>query len=167
MENVPPFIWITGILSLLLQLLTFLGIKVNLKDLKKYITIHKTPFTWNIYLIIATLLTIYFFYVISIVISNISSPFYIATFMVLILWGLLGTWSPAIRRLNNRCTNIFVEIISLLLVTLVVLGFWKVKWPEIQPSIFVTLLYLAFMVCYVITKIVNKKKIKKFASHIN
>ncbi len=147
---------IACILAFVLQLFGWL--KIEPDGVKKFITIRGRPLAWNAYLIIATLITIYFLFVLSIVLS--SAPFSIglATLILLILWGLLGTWALAIQRLRNRRINTAVNIVAICLLTLTVVGFWTVQGPEIQQPIFVTLLLLAVFVIYIVDRAVKKRK---------
>ncbi len=158
MGDLPPFIVITVLLALLLQLSNLFGIKINPNNVKKFIAIRGRTLAWNAYLIIATLITIYFLFVLSLVLSTVSFSISLATLILLILWALLGTWSPAIQRLRNRRINTTVNIVAICLLTLTVVGFWIVQWPEIQQPIFVTLLLLAIVVIYIVDRAVKKRK---------
>jgi len=147
---------IVGILTFVLQLFGWL--KIEPDGVKKFIAIRGRTFAWNAYLIIATLITIYFLFVLSLVLSTVSFSISLATLILLILWALLGTWSPAIQRLRNRRINTAVNIVAICLLTLTVVGFWILQWPEIQQPIFVTLLLLAIVVIYIVDRAVKKRK---------
>ena len=147
---------IVVILSFVLRLLGYLKIEPN--DLKKFIAIRGRTLAWNAYLLIATLITIYFLAVISIVLSFAPFSIGVATLTLLILWVLLGTWTPAIQRLRNRRINTAVNIVAICLLILTVVGFWGAQWPEIQQPIFVTLLLLVIVVIYIVDRAVKKRK---------
>ena len=164
MENVPPFIAITTILILAFTFLAFvLGLfgwlKVEPSDVKKFLVIRGQTLAWNAYLIIAILSTFYLLLVLSIIFSTLSFSFSLATLIVLILWALLGMWTPAIQRLRNKRINTTVNIVYFCLLPLMVVGFWIVKWPEIQQPIFVTLLLLAIVVIYIVDRAVKKRRL--------
>ena len=158
MGNVPPFIVITVLFGLALQLLQLFGIKINPNDVKKFIAIRGRTLAWNFYLLIATIITIYFLFVLSLVLSFVPFSIELGTLILLILWGLLRTWAPAIQRLRSKRINTAVNIVAICLLTLTVVGFWIVKWPEIQQPIFVTLLLFALVVIYVAQRVVKRRK---------
>ena len=147
---------IVVILGFVLQLLGYLEIRPD--DVKKFIAIRGRTFAWNAYLLIATLITIYFLAVLSIVLSSAPFSIGVATLIVLILWALLGAWAPAIQRLHNKRINTAVNIVAICLLTLTIVGFWIAQWPEIQQAIFVTLLLLAIVVIYIVDRIIKKRK---------
>lgn len=157
MENVPPFIVITVLLGLAFQLLQLFGVKISPNDVKKFIALRGRTLAWNTYLIIAILITIYFLLTLSLVISYISFSISLATLIVLILWALLGVWAPAIQRLHNKRINATVQIMAVFLITLTVIGFWVVKWPEIQQPFFVTLLLLAVFIILIVEWVIKKR----------
>lgn len=163
MENVPPFIVITTILILAFTLfafvLVFFGwLKVEPADVKRFLVIRGRTIAWNFYLIFATLITLYFLFVLSIIFSTLSFSLSLAILIVLILWALLGAWAPAIQRLHKKRINTAVNIVAICLLILMIVGFWIVKWPEIQQPIFVTLLLLAIVVIYMVDRIIKKRK---------
>lgn len=158
MGDVPPFIVITVLLGLLFQLLNLFGFKIDPNNVRKFIAIRGRTLAWNAYLIIATLITIYFLFVLSLVLSTVSFSISLAILLLFILWGLLGVWIPAIQRFRDKRINAAVQIIALCLLTLTIIGFWIVKWPEIQQPIIVALLLLAMVVIYVVDRVVKKRK---------
>ncbi len=177
MGNVPPFIVITVLLGLVIAFLNlvfrlFEWLKVEPADVKKFLVfqgrtlairgrtlaIRGRTFAWNAYLIFAVLISIYFLFVFSIMLSYVSFSFSLATLILFILWGLLGTWAPAIQRLRSKRINTAVNIVAICLSTLMVVGFWIVKWPDIQQPIFVTLLLLVIVVIYIVDRAVKKRK---------
>jgi hypothetical protein len=150
---------IASILTAVLQLFGWLKIKRG--DVKKFIAIRGRTIAWNAYLIFATLFTIYFLLVLSIVFTSVPFSIGVATLTLLILLALLGTWSPAIQRLHNRRIDTAVNIVIICLLTLTVIGFWIFQWPEIQRPIFVTLLLLAIIVIYIVDRVVKKRKLSR------
>lgn len=151
---------IAGILSVVINFLKYFNIAP--KDLKKFITIYGRVLAWKAYLIFTIVFTIYFFIVLAVVFSSVSFSIGFVALLLLILWGLLGTWTPALRRLNNKRVDNVVNIVAICLMIVIVILFWFVMWPEIQQPIFVTLLLLA----YIIVDEVNRfnKKGEKIAS---
>ncbi len=148
---------IVGIVSFVFQLFGWLKIEPN--GVKKFIAIRGRTLAWNAYLIVAALFTIYLllFFILS-VLSAKSFSISLATLLVLILWGLLGGWAPAIQRLRNKRINVIVDIVTICLMILTVVGFWIVKWPEIRSPVLVTLGLLAIVVIYVVDRIVKRRK---------
>ncbi|MFC2070258.1 hypothetical protein ACFLTB_03700 [Chloroflexota bacterium] len=164
MENVPPFIVITTIVFLGFSFFTFIftlfgWLKINPSDIKKFVAIRGRTLAWNAYLVIAILITAYFIFVLSLIISYLTFSFSLVVLLILLLWAMVGTWSPALQRLHNKRINIAVEIIYLSLLHLTIAGFWIVQWPQIQQPIFVTLLLLAIDVIYIIDRVIKKRKI--------
>ena len=158
MENVPPFIVITVLLGLALGFLNLFGIKINANDLKKFISIRGRTIAWKAYLLIATLISIYFLAVLSILFSPTTFSIGLATLTIVVLWALLGIWAPALQRLRSSRINTAINIVAICLSILMVVGFWIVQWPEMQLPIFVTLLLLAITIIYIVDRIVKKRK---------
>lgn len=158
MGDLPPFIIVTVILGLIFQLLNLFGIKIDPKNIKKFIAIRGKTIAWNIYLLIATIITVFFIFSLSVVLTNVSFSIGPATFIVVILWGILGIWTPAIQRLRNKRINTAVQIVGISLVTLMVIGFWIFEWPEIQRPIFVTILLFVSIAIFIVDRILKNRK---------
>ncbi len=167
MENVPPFIVITTILILAFAFFTFvlmlLGwLKVESSDVKRFIVVRGRPIAWSVYIVVAMLFTIYFLLALSLVISF--SPFTISlvTFIVLIIWALLGIWSPAILKyFEGKRVSVGLQVTSYSLITLTVVLFWFVQYPEIQTPLFVTLLLVAIFVILIVQSVYKRLKARK------
>ena len=162
MGDIPLFYVITGVLALVLAFCNFLlklfgWLKIESDDIKKFITIRGRKLAWNFYLIIAILITIYFLFVVSLVLSFVSFSLSLAMLLLLILWGLLGVWSPAIQRLRNQRINQMFDTTTIILIIVIVVGFWIVQWPDIQAPIFVTLLLLAIGIVYIVDRMLKTR----------
>jgi hypothetical protein len=149
-------ILIFTILMFVLQL--FRWLKIEPSDVKKFITVRGRTIAWNVYLVIAILITIYFLLVLSIIVCEVPFSISVATLIVLVLWALLGTWAPAIQRLRSKRANVAVLFTGFSLLVLMVVGFWIAQWPETSKSIFVTILLVAIVVVYIVDRAVRKRK---------
>ncbi len=152
---------IASIATILTFVTQLFGIKINPNNVKKFIAIRGQAIAWSAYVIIATLFTIYFLFVLSIVIYYVSFSIGLVTLILLLLWGLLGIWTPAIQRLRNKRINNAVNFVVFCLLTLTIIGFWIFQWPEIQQPIFATLLLLAIVIIYIVDRVVKKRKLSR------
>ena len=167
MENVPPFIVITTILILTFAFLGFvfkvLGwFKIEPSDVKHFILIRGRAIAWSAYAIFATLITLYFIFVLSLFIAVVPLTLELVAFIVLIIWALLGIWSPTILKyFDSRRVIIMLQGVMLLLVTLTVVLFWFLEAPEFYIKLFVTLLLAAILMLFFGEKMYSKRKARK------
>lgn len=167
MENVPPFIVITTIIVLAFAFLTFvlmlLGwLKVQPSDVKRFIAVRGRPIAWSVYIVVATLLTIYFLLTLSLVISFLPFTISLVTFIVLIIWALLGIWSPAILKyFEGKRVSVGLQVAFYSLLTLTVVLFWFVQYPEIQTPLLATLLLVAVYVILIVHSVYKRLKARK------
>ena len=134
-------------------------LKVEPGDVKRFIVVRGRPIARSVYTAVAILFTIYFLLVLSLIISF--SPFTISlvTFIVLIIWALLGIWSPAILKyFDGKRVRVGLQVAFYSLITLTVVLFWFVKYPEIQTPLFVTLLLVAVFVILIVHSVYKRLK---------
>lgn len=144
----------------LLKLFGWLEIEPT--DVKRFIVIRGRPIAWSFYTVVATLFTIYFLFALSLVISRSSFTISLLTFIVLIIWALLGIWSSAILKyFGGRRVSIGLLVAFYSLLTSMVVLFWFVQYPEIQKPLFVTLLLVAVFVILIVQGIYKRLKARK------
>jgi len=137
-------------------------LKVEPSDVKRFIVVRGRSIAWSVYVVVTILFTIYFLLVLSLVISF--SPFTISlvTFIVLIIWALVGLWSPAILKyFEGKRVSVGLQVASYSLITLTVVLFWFVQYPEIQTPLFVTLLLVAVFVILIVHSVYKRLKARK------
>ncbi len=160
----PPFVVITTIILLVLAFFTFIfniigWPKVKPSDMKRFIMVRGRSIAWNVYLVVAILFTIYFLLMLSIWISYLPFTITLVTLIVLIIWALVGVWSPTILKYyEDKRVSVGLQVASYSLITLTVILFWFVEYPEIQTPLFVTLLLIAVFVILIVHSVYNRIK---------
>ena len=82
--------------------------------------------------------------------------------MVLIIWALIGVWSPTILKyFEGKRVSVGLQVASYSLITLTVILFWFVKYPEIQVPLFVTSLLMAVFVILIVHGVYKRIKARK------
>ena len=140
----------------------FRWLKIEPSDVKNFIVIRGRPIAWNLYRAVAITFTIYFLLVLSLVISFLPFTISLVTFIVLIIWALLGIWSPAIQKyFEGKRVSVGLQVASYSLITLTVVLFWFVQYPEIQTPLFVTLLLVLVFVILIVDSVYKRLKARK------
>ena len=137
-------------------------LKLEPSDVKRFIAIRGRPLAWSAYVIVATILTAYIFLVLSLVASFSTPSITLLTFIVLMAWGVIGIWSPAIlKTFESKEVNVALQITFYLFVTLTVVLFWFVPNVEFQSKLFVTLLIVGVFVILIVDSVYKRRKAHK------
>lgn len=145
---------IATILSFIINLFKWLKIQPN--DLKQFIVVRGKTITWSIYILFTSLISVFFITTLYIVIPNTNYSLGLIILVVLIFWGLIGIWTPAIQRLNNNHINNILQYVNFVFFVFMVVGYWIVQWPKIYSSIIITLVVVALIVVYLVPIIKEK-----------
>lgn len=137
-------------------------LKVEPSDVKRFIVVRGRPIAWNFYIVVTILFTIYFLLVLSLVISLLPFTISLVTFIALTIWAILALWSPAILKyFDGKRVGVGLQVAFYSLITLTVVLFWFVQYPEIQTPLFVTLLLVAVFVILIVQSVYKKLKARK------
>ena len=163
MNSITVFFIVVGILGLVVNTLIFaLGVLKwygkKPAAVRKFFEEKRQDLAWKIYLFIACILSLFIGFVF---VSLIRLPVFqieVVIIDVMMLWALLGIWTPAIQRLRNKRINNAADITNICLAVLILVSFWITQWPAwLIPTLVTSLLILLF-VFYMVDRFIVKRK---------
>jgi len=146
------------IIALSVTILTWL---IPPSSVKKFLKKHWRSLPWKVYLLIAfafSVFNIIFFYTL----LSVGITFEIVVLGILMLWALMGIWTPAIAALPNRRTlHKAIGIAHICFGALVLVLFWITQWPEWHTSAVLTSFLVIGIMIALADCLINKRKARK------
>lgn len=145
-------------IALSITLLTWL---IPPSSVKKFLKKYWRSLPWKVYLLIAfafSVFNIIFFYML----LSVGITLETVVLGILMLWALMGIWTPAIQTLPDRRTlHKAIGIAHICFGILVLVLFWITQWPEWRTSALLTSCLVIPLVILLVYDQVIKRKARK------